>query len=176
MSIFFTTTSALAENKSPKVVVIGAGLAGLTTAYRLHQKGMDVVVYEARNRVGGRVFTVNIGGNIAELGAQNITDGGESENIHGLIDEFGLELTGNQVNLNHSYFNGENLISAQQLLNDKQFNPQTLRNRLNALVSTSRHMKEILDGMIEEHDPLYKMIAVRLAAYEGAPIEKLSTF
>ena len=39
-------------NETPKVVVVGAGFAGLTTAYRLNQKGMDVHVYEERNRVG----------------------------------------------------------------------------------------------------------------------------
>ncbi len=39
------------------VVVIGAGLSGLIVAYRLLQKGVDVHVYEARQRVGGRILT-----------------------------------------------------------------------------------------------------------------------
>jgi monoamine oxidase len=41
-----------------KVIVIGAGLAGLTAAYELTQAGHDVMVLEARNRAGGRVLTV----------------------------------------------------------------------------------------------------------------------
>ena len=41
----------------PDVVVIGAGVAGLSAARTLHQKGIDVVVLEARERVGGRIFT-----------------------------------------------------------------------------------------------------------------------
>ncbi|MCI0616191.1 FAD-dependent oxidoreductase, partial [bacterium] len=53
--------NGIAEEKQPAVVVIGAGLAGLTTAYRLQQKGIAVHVYEARNRVGGRIFTVRLG-------------------------------------------------------------------------------------------------------------------
>lgn len=72
------TASVFSSNKKPKVIVIGAGLSGLTTAYRLQQEGIDVEVYEARNRVGGRVLTINIDGNSAELGGQNITDGGHS--------------------------------------------------------------------------------------------------
>jgi monoamine oxidase len=41
-----------------KVVVIGAGLAGLTAAYELEQAGHDVTVLEARSRPGGRVHTI----------------------------------------------------------------------------------------------------------------------
>lgn len=62
--------SVHAEPKKPKVVVIGAGLAGLTSSYRLNQHGVDVHVYEARNRVGGRVFTVKLEDQIAELGLE----------------------------------------------------------------------------------------------------------
>jgi monoamine oxidase len=39
------------------VVVIGAGAAGLTAARRLVEQGLDVVVVEARDRIGGRIFT-----------------------------------------------------------------------------------------------------------------------
>lgn len=41
-----------------KIAVIGAGLAGLTSAYRVQQAGLKVDVFEASNRVGGRVFSV----------------------------------------------------------------------------------------------------------------------
>ncbi|HEX6836346.1 MAG TPA: FAD-dependent oxidoreductase, partial [Polyangia bacterium] len=42
----------------PDVVVIGAGVAGLAAAARLRERGADVVVVEARTRVGGRVHTL----------------------------------------------------------------------------------------------------------------------
>jgi monoamine oxidase len=74
-----TTSSCFSESKKPTIVVVGAGLAGLTTAYRLQEKGANVHVYEARNRVGGRIFTAKIGNDIVELGGQNISDGGDFE-------------------------------------------------------------------------------------------------
>ncbi len=46
------------ELRGVSVLVAGAGLAGLTAAYELQQHGADVNVYEARDRVGGRVWTL----------------------------------------------------------------------------------------------------------------------
>ncbi|XLP22004.1 FAD-dependent oxidoreductase [Bacillus toyonensis] len=46
-----------APSSSPKIVIVGAGLAGLTCAYRLKQAGYQATVYEANERVGGRVHT-----------------------------------------------------------------------------------------------------------------------
>jgi len=59
-----------------RVVVVGAGLAGLAAANELLAAGRDVTVVEARHRVGGRVWTVSLpNGEIAELGAEWIMPG-----------------------------------------------------------------------------------------------------
>jgi monoamine oxidase len=53
------------------VIILGAGLAGLTAARRLAAAGASVVVLEARDRVGGRVLNESIGGGeVVEAGAQ----------------------------------------------------------------------------------------------------------
>ena len=41
-----------------KVLVIGAGLAGLSLAYQLHQHHIEVTIVEARSRIGGRILTI----------------------------------------------------------------------------------------------------------------------
>lgn len=63
-----------------KVIVIGAGLAGLSSAYELAQAGHEVTVLEARARSGGRVWTLRDSfpeGLYAEAGATNVFDNHE---------------------------------------------------------------------------------------------------
>jgi len=58
-----------------RVVVVGAGMAGLTAALRLHQSDHDVIVLESRDRVGGRVLSVTLSnGEVAELGGEWLTE------------------------------------------------------------------------------------------------------
>jgi monoamine oxidase len=77
-----------------RVVVLGAGLAGLGAAYDLMRHGYDVTVLEAQDRPGGRVHTARDGfqrGGHAELGAIRIF--GSHEYTLKYVNEFGLELT-----------------------------------------------------------------------------------
>jgi monoamine oxidase len=75
----------------PKIVVVGAGLAGLTCAYRLKQAGYLAEVHEASDRVGGRCWTIRGAfqqGQIAEHGGELI-DTGHRE-LRNLVKELGL--------------------------------------------------------------------------------------
>jgi monoamine oxidase len=78
---------------APRIAVIGAGLAGLTCAYRLRQAGYSATVYEASNRVGGRCWTIRDvfdKGQIAEHGGELIDQGHTA--IRQLARELGLPL------------------------------------------------------------------------------------
>jgi phytoene dehydrogenase-like protein len=51
-----------------RVVVVGAGIARLAAASRLRQAGIDAVVLEARDRIGGRLHTVDLAGTPVDMG------------------------------------------------------------------------------------------------------------
>ena len=51
-----------------KVVILGAGIAGLVSAYELRRAGYHVTVLEARNRIGGRAWTIRGGDKVVQTG------------------------------------------------------------------------------------------------------------
>lgn len=72
-----------------QVIVIGAGIAGLAAARALAERGVPVTVLEARERVGGRVFTLHADGATVELGAEFVH--GRAPELWALIEEAGIE-------------------------------------------------------------------------------------
>ena len=76
-----------------RVIVVGAGLAGRTAAYELGRAGFDVTVLEARDRIGGRVYTVRE----PFRAAQHAEAGGEyvdvvHRRVRAYCNKFGLPL------------------------------------------------------------------------------------
>ncbi|CAN5198011.1 flavin monoamine oxidase family protein [soil metagenome] len=91
--------------ESVDAVVIGAGLSGLVAARRLHERGARVVVLEARDRVGGRTLSREIGnGEQVEMGGQWVGPG--QDRVLALAAELGLELFPTRTE-------GENLIEVE---------------------------------------------------------------
>jgi monoamine oxidase len=78
---------------SASVLIVGGGLAGLAAAYHLQRRGCRATIIEARDRIGGRVWTLRdgFGGMHAEAGGDLIDD--DQEEIRKLLDEFRLEQT-----------------------------------------------------------------------------------
>lgn len=76
-----------------EVVIVGAGIAGLTAAWRLRQAGVPVRVFEAQNRIGGRMLSLRDhfpDGQVIELGGELIDS--NHVRIRALATELGLPL------------------------------------------------------------------------------------
>src|SRR5215207_8135598 len=54
LALHFVTASSASQKK---VIIIGAGAAGIAAATKLKKAGFDVTILEARNRIGGRIWT-----------------------------------------------------------------------------------------------------------------------
>jgi monoamine oxidase len=80
------------DGAAKRVIIIGAGMAGLVAGYELARAGHDPLILEAQNRVGGRIYTLRTfaPGLYAEAGAMRIP------RVHdltlGYVEHFGLQL------------------------------------------------------------------------------------
>ena len=73
------------------ILIVGAGLSGLLTAYRLKQQGIPFKILESRNRVGGRINTIYGTDNTpVEMGATWF--GNQHKNLIALLDELEIEV------------------------------------------------------------------------------------
>ncbi|MEC8972284.1 MAG: protoporphyrinogen oxidase, partial [Verrucomicrobiota bacterium] len=70
------------------MAIIGGGITGLTAAFRLQQRGIPAVLFEAADRVGGVIQTVREGGYLAECGPNTILE--TSPLIGELVADLGL--------------------------------------------------------------------------------------
>lgn len=110
------------ETPTERVIVVGAGVSGLAAAKALHNNGVEVVVLEARDRVGGRTWTTSVGSATVDVGGAWVhgTKGSATADVlealdvelakdnsfanPQLHDEAGTEVTGDDLDRWYSQF------------------------------------------------------------------------
>src|SRR5271155_3273749 len=98
----------MTEKGDADVCVVGAGFAGLTAALRLSQRGRSVVVLEARDRVGGRVWTQNLAdGSPVDRGGAWLAP--HHDAAFGLVGEFGVSTYKTWVKGSHLLMDGDRI-------------------------------------------------------------------
>jgi monoamine oxidase len=128
-----------------RVVVVGAGFAGLTCAIDLRRAGVDVVVIEAGRRAGGRARTVRdrfVAGQYVESGAEWVDT--DHSRMRELLDRYGMALQGagqEWTTIRRMLFRNGALLRAEQLAD----------------------LEPGLDAAIERFDDLFERIAAGIA-------------
>ncbi len=144
------------DRRNPKIAIIGGGIAGLNAAYQLKKAGLTASVYEARQRLGGRILSVT--GAVGE--GLTIDPGGHFINTdHAdmleLANEFGLKLFNRDENAERYsfpktgyYFNGR--IRAEAEVVDK----------LRPLAGQISHDANLLDKDFEKFALMFDRLSV----------------
>jgi len=137
-----------------KVVILGAGIAGLVSAYELRKAGFECIVIEARERPGGRSWTVRNGTNVeftdgtiqtCDWEGDNYLNAGPARlpsihhNILGYCEELGVPL---EVEINTSR---STLMQAKDLNGGKPVEQRQVVN------DTRGHISELLAKCIDQH-------------------------
>ncbi|KAI8110878.1 hypothetical protein M9434_004452 [Picochlorum sp. BPE23] len=81
------------DGNEADVIVIGAGMAGVTAARDLTDAGVSVIVLEARDRVGGRTYSVNTSKGAVDAGAMWIHDAQEGNELYDFAKEKGEKIS-----------------------------------------------------------------------------------
>jgi len=146
----------LKGDQPPKsIIIVGAGLSGLVAGFELKQAGHDVIILEARDRVGGRVLTVRdpfSDGLYAEAGAARIPH--DHDLTLGYADYFGLKVDsfypqdGYYVN----YFeNIQSLIPTDEFLEGQPWEGSVKHKEYSKILGgTDQLPKAFFDSLVED--------------------------
>ena len=78
--------NAKSVKKNPKIIIVGAGLSGLTAAVKLIENGFDdIMILEAENRIGGRIHSVEFNEGFVDLGGQWV-HGEKNNSVYEMVD------------------------------------------------------------------------------------------
>ena len=142
--------------KAIRVAVIGAGLAGLNAAYQLKKAGISADVFEARKRLGGRVYSRRdlVGEDlVVEMGGEFINS--DHADMLGLVQEFGLQLFDRRADAA-----SHNIANSAYYFEGKSWSEEELASMLEDLVAQINSDAELLDQDWDTYAPLFDRYSV----------------
>jgi monoamine oxidase len=137
LKIFYKSSSSSTSSKSSSlfplnnknVIIVGAGIAGAVAAKNLKDKGFNVIVLEAKNRVGGRIYTDYISDTPVELGAGWIHQSNGNP-LTKLVKDFNVKTKVTDYDNNELYGNDISEIEIDKLYNNIMKNCNNYRKNL----------------------------------------------
>lgn len=166
-------------NQDDKVVIVGAGLAGLASGFFLAKRGYPVTILEARSRLGGRIDTRVFNDRVIEMGGEWI--GSSHQRIKDLCRLFELKLTAQpqqtDLMMGGTYFRAGHWRFGYKL----QATLKTEAEKFQRLRSTSQADLNSIDlwhFLISNHVPLEQIQRLNLAVRSnlGESIRNISTW
>lgn len=154
-----------------RVIVVGAGFAGLAAARELADRGAAVTVLESRERVGGRVWSTTLtNGAVVELGGEWIME--DDDALLGLADRFGIPAveTGTDYRRREPWGDIEAPLAAQDALLEAA---NTARAALPDDEAAGMTLGELLSRVPGDHGAR-RVVATRLAGTFGADLERVA--
>lgn len=145
------------NNKRKKVVVIGAGISGLTTAYWLQQKGINVTVLEKDSEAGGTMKTINENGWLVESGPNSALE--TTPLFNQLFTDLGIL----DERIYASEASNKRYILRENILHPLPMNlPAFLKTKLWSVKGKLRLLKEPFIGRAEKEESIAEFVERRL--------------
>ena len=154
-----------------QVIVVGAGVAGMVAARRLSDRGLEVLVLEARSRVGGRLWSHRMAnGEIVELGGEWISTSQTA--VIGLADELGLGL----IDTGMDFISRDPVGGPPIAVEEHERLARLLADRMREMGLarlSSVSAQDVLDGL-GDTNPALSILRSRLQGTAGAPLEMIA--
>lgn len=175
-SLLFLNISFAQAGKTPiseelDTAIVGGGLAGLTTAHRLIKSGhQNVSIFEAQERLGGRVFTYHDGQGYREMGGQDIDINELHNPIKELAEALRIKLFPYPLSKALHYFHGERTLSYDDMLQHAELARKKLKS---FTAKKGDSLQDVLNCLFPEDNLTQNLILAVIHGYYGIDPEQM---